>query len=255
MINLSKIPFSGASDNFTKGRNGVKVAALVVHVMAGSERGTRLWFNNPASNVSAHFGVSSQGDIEQFVSTDDTAWHAGKWDWNLKTIGIEHEGRPPGWSPSDLQYAASVQLAAALCVKYGIVPSAATIIPHVQINPLHACPSSGYPLAQYIRDVAALVKSPAPAVVTTHVENLEYDLYDGGDKVGTLTVIKGTDKCYLKSLTKKVVWRPSRVTPESYGRSRLFDPATNKQIGTVSLVLSGPRKAYVNDAPNDILPR
>lgn len=253
-MDLTKIPFSGASDNFTQGRNGVKVSALVIHVMAGSERGTRLWFNNPASNVSAHFGVSSQGDVEQFVSTADTAWHAGKWQWNLRTVGIEHEGRPPGWSPTSAQYAASVDLAAALCQKFGIVPSVATIIPHVQINPLHACPSTGFPLAQYIRDVAARVQGPAPVIETTHVENLEYDLYDGTAKVGTVSVLKGTDKAYLKTLAVKVPWRPDRATPESYGRVRLFDPASNKQIGVLSLVLSGPRKAYLNGAPNDLLP-
>lgn len=253
MFNLDTVPFSGASDNYTRGRAGQPVKVLVVHVMAGSERGTRAWFNNPASNVSAHYGISNAGDIEQFVELGDTAWHSGKWDWNLKTVGIEHEGRPPGWSPTAAQYAASVALAVALCVRFGIVPSAATIIPHVQINPLHACPSSGFPLAKYIRDVqdgvAAATRKPVTVPTeTAHVEMLEYNLYDPLDnvKIGTITVVKGTDKSYLKTLTRKLLVRPGRPTAESFGAGRLYSPESNLPIGTVSLVLSGPRKAYLN---------
>jgi len=252
-MDISKIPFSGASDNFTKGRNHQKISAFVIHVMAGSEVGTRVWFNNPGSDVSAHFGVSSTGEVEMFVRPEDTAWHAGSWDWNLKTIGIEHEGRPPGWCPTDSQIKASVDLVASLCLQFGVVPSEETIIPHVRINPLHSCPSSGFPLADYIKAVRDRVArqtgaTPPPAVTEDRHEPelIEYRLFDGDMQVGLVSVVRGTDKAYLKSTTRAVATRTGRPTAESYGASRLFDPRSNLQIGTLSLVLGGSNKAYIN---------
>jgi peptidoglycan hydrolase-like protein with peptidoglycan-binding domain len=48
------------------------------------------WFDNPASGVSAHFWVSRDGRIEQYVDTDWQAWHAMQ--LNDSYIGVETEG-------------------------------------------------------------------------------------------------------------------------------------------------------------------
>src|SRR5690606_13195200 len=57
------------------------------------------WFENVRGlNVSAHFLIQRQGELTQFVSTDDRAWHAGLSCWrgqsrcNDFSIGIELEG-------------------------------------------------------------------------------------------------------------------------------------------------------------------
>lgn len=62
------------------------------------------WFNNPDSQVSAHYGISTGGKIWQFVLLSDTAWANGikkpdhRWKWpgnpNPRTVSIETEGGP-----------------------------------------------------------------------------------------------------------------------------------------------------------------
>lgn len=52
------------------------------------------WFGNPAAKVSAHFWVSKNGIIEQYVDTDVVAWHATS--LNSRYVGVETEGCPGG---------------------------------------------------------------------------------------------------------------------------------------------------------------
>jgi hypothetical protein len=65
---------------------------VVIHIEQGSEQGTAGWFNNPASQVSAHFGNPRAlfARIQQFVDTDQMAYHCAQ--FNSTSIGIENEG-------------------------------------------------------------------------------------------------------------------------------------------------------------------
>ena len=80
--------------NYAAGGNAPKL--LIVHIMQGTLGGTDAWFRNPASQVSAHFGVGRDGTVWQWVDTDSRAWHAVM--ANDKSIGVEHEG----WSGEPL---------------------------------------------------------------------------------------------------------------------------------------------------------
>ena len=86
--------------------------------------------------VSAHFFITRQGAVWQFVSCDDRAWHAGKSHWcgrdncNDFSIGIELEGLE-GQSFEDTQYHALSALCQALCTHYPI----AHIAGHEHIAP------------------------------------------------------------------------------------------------------------------------
>lgn len=62
----------------------------IMHIMQGTLVGTDAWFHNPASQVSAHFGIGKTGTLYQWVDTQDVAWHAMA--ANSHSIGIEHEG-------------------------------------------------------------------------------------------------------------------------------------------------------------------
>lgn len=76
---------------FTRGRSGRDLDRIVLHHWGsdGQKHDNIInWFKNPLSNVSAHFVVSGTR-VTQMVSLDDTAWHAGNWDWNCRSIGIE----------------------------------------------------------------------------------------------------------------------------------------------------------------------
>ncbi|HYD75632.1 1,6-anhydro-N-acetylmuramyl-L-alanine amidase AmpD [Ramlibacter sp.] len=75
--------------------------------------------------VSAHFYVRRGGEVWQFVSCDDRAWHAGASSWrgrdncNDDSVGIELEGIEGGpFEPA--QYEALASLCAALAQRYPI---------------------------------------------------------------------------------------------------------------------------------------
>ena len=63
---------------------------IVCHVMQGSEAGTNSWFHNPNAIVSAHFGVSKTGVVEQYVDTEFEAY--AEMAYNGVGISVEHEG-------------------------------------------------------------------------------------------------------------------------------------------------------------------
>jgi N-acetylmuramoyl-L-alanine amidase len=45
--------------------------------MSGTLRGTDSWFRNPASQVSAHFGIGMGGEVHQYVDLGNVAWSNG----------------------------------------------------------------------------------------------------------------------------------------------------------------------------------
>jgi len=75
--------------------------------------------------VSAHFYVRRGGELWQFVSCDERAWHAGASSWrgrgdcNDDSVGIELEGLEGG-PFEDTQYEALLALCAALAQRYPV---------------------------------------------------------------------------------------------------------------------------------------
>src|SRR4051812_20652431 len=116
------------SPNYTAGRNGKKITGLILHWMAGSLAGADATFQDRARNTSAHFGVEDD-QVHQYVKEEDTAYHAGNWDVNLTTIGIEHSAQP-GRNASEATYESSAQLIASLAKKHGFTVVSANARPH-----------------------------------------------------------------------------------------------------------------------------
>lgn len=75
-------------------------------------------FNN--NGTSAHYDVDGSGRVCQYVNDRDTAYHAGNWNANVASIGIEHanNGSNP-WTISDATMDAGAHLVAAIHKKYG----------------------------------------------------------------------------------------------------------------------------------------
>jgi N-acetyl-anhydromuramyl-L-alanine amidase AmpD len=72
-------------------RAGTAITAVTIHTTQGSYAGSISWFQNTASQVSAHYLIrSSDGQVTQMVRESIKAWHVGN--ANPYTIGIEHEG-------------------------------------------------------------------------------------------------------------------------------------------------------------------
>ncbi len=96
---------------------------IVLHHNAGVGLTTqdcfRVWQTRESS---AHYQVEASGRVGQLVGDGDTAWHAGDWDANLQSIGIEHANvsGPPGWGVSGQTVESGAHLVAALCVRFGL---------------------------------------------------------------------------------------------------------------------------------------
>lgn len=104
--------------HFTPGRAGT-INKIVLHHNAGNLtiRGCyNVWQDREAS---AHYQVQSDGRIGQLVWDKDTAWHAGNFDANSTSIGIEHaDCQANPWKISDACLENGAHLVAALCKYY-----------------------------------------------------------------------------------------------------------------------------------------
>lgn len=117
-------------------RGAARINRIVIHVAQGSYSGTLDWFRHPSNDsASAHYTVSAKGGyVGQSVREDDIAWHAGWWDTNKESIGIEHAGYvdEPSYF-TDEMYKPSARLTAYLCKKYGIPIDRQHIWSHAQV--------------------------------------------------------------------------------------------------------------------------
>jgi len=105
-------------------RNGTAVDMLVLHYTDTPDAATALdLLTDPATKVSAHYLVDTDGRIHALVAEDRRAWHAGVASWcgvtdiNACSIGIELQNRghsccgPEGPEPyPDVQIAALIHL-------------------------------------------------------------------------------------------------------------------------------------------------
>ena len=102
--------------HFTPGRNGRPISLVVLHYNDGDlsiDGCYDTWQTRPAS---AHYQVQSDGLVGQLVWDGNTAWHAGDWDANCRSIGIEHANR--GDSLTDECIESGAHLVAAICAYY-----------------------------------------------------------------------------------------------------------------------------------------
>jgi hypothetical protein len=132
--------------NYAKTRSGFPLNLIVIHTQQGFEKGTDAWFANPNSHVSAHYNIALSGEIDQSVQDPDTAFHAGNWEYNCRSLGLEFEDSndPQGVIRSNMQYAAGADLIAAKCKQYAIPCDRAHIIGHREVpgNDHPACPGN-----------------------------------------------------------------------------------------------------------------
>ncbi|GAA2066820.1 N-acetylmuramoyl-L-alanine amidase [Streptomyces albiaxialis] len=135
------------------------VEFVVIHVTQETYKDTVAIFQNPAKDVSSHYLVrSADGHVAQLVREKDVAWHAGNWDYNTRSIGIEHEGwidEPDKWF-TDEMYAASAALTANICDDHAIPKDREHIIGHNEVPGAdHTDPGPHWDWDRYIK----LVKS------------------------------------------------------------------------------------------------
>lgn len=126
---------AAAPSNFSSDSRPPTIDLVVIHTMQGSYSGSINWFKNPSSKASAHYMVrSSDGDVTQMVEDKDIAWHAGNWDVNSRSIGIEHEGYvdQPSWFTEPM-YQASANLTRWICDTYHVPKDRQHVIGHYEV--------------------------------------------------------------------------------------------------------------------------
>jgi N-acetyl-anhydromuramyl-L-alanine amidase AmpD len=129
------------ASNHTVGRDGNTVELIVDHWTVVMFDGAIRRFKDPASILSAHYVIGSDGRIAQLVSEEDTAYHAGVFSVNQRSIGIEHEAGP-AIPPSEALYSASARLHADIASRHGLALAVGkTVLPHRAIVPTE-CPGS-----------------------------------------------------------------------------------------------------------------
>jgi N-acetyl-anhydromuramyl-L-alanine amidase AmpD len=144
--------WKGSPNFWPKGMHDV--CAIVIHTMVGSLASCDAQFSNPASQVSAHFGVGLDGTVHQYVDDHDGAWANGvlepgnQWEPvfgsenpNRRTISIETEdrGRPDDEPVTDAQYRAVLSLCRQARLEW---PGITHLVAHHAISPQsRSCPA------------------------------------------------------------------------------------------------------------------
>lgn len=119
------------SPNYTAGRQGNGIDHIVIHWMDGNLASTDSVFQNTSRQTSSHYGIED-GVVHQYVKPEDTAWHAGNWAMNLRSIGIEHSAQP-GRDASAETIETSAQLVAELAKQFGIPLDRQHVIKHSEV--------------------------------------------------------------------------------------------------------------------------
>ena len=89
---------------------------------------------------------SSDGHIAQHVPPRTSAWHAGNWYVNAKSIGLEHEGfltDPDAWY-TEAMYRSSARLVKYLAAKYDIPLDRQHILGHDNVPGTTAADDPGH---------------------------------------------------------------------------------------------------------------
>jgi N-acetyl-anhydromuramyl-L-alanine amidase AmpD len=129
---------AGDYGNFDLARrevDGLDTRFIVIHDAETDYKTTIKIFQDSRSYVSAHYVLSTGGDVTQMVDNKNVGWHAGNWNVNMHAIGYEHEGfaiQGTTWY-TDAMYQASAALTRHLAAEYGIPLDRGHIIGHDDI--------------------------------------------------------------------------------------------------------------------------
>lgn len=188
---------AASSSNYSDySRGGSDIQYVVVHTVQGSYSGCISWFQNSSASVSAHYVVrSSDGEITQMVYEEDVAWHAGNWDYNLASVGIEHEGyvEEPETYYTDAMYAASAALTADVIDRTSASASRSSIIAHSEVpGATHTDPGDGWDWDYYMALIDDALGGGGTITGDLIGVVADSDIYEGDPLVGATVWIEET---------------------------------------------------------------
>lgn len=232
-----KNPEWKGSPNFTPGRKGYSIEAVVIHVMGGYLYGCDEWFNNRPtySGVSAHYGIggADKREIHQYVKLEDTAWHAGgnaKGTWNFLglddsdanpyTIGIELEGGYSGEAidPSTIDEASWL---VATLYKDGWLKGIGRdrVIGHNEINQVSRTMCPGIDMNKFVK----MVQEKYNTLVLPVDDNLYRIISVSGKQLNAYKVKDNAFNFWVQDKTNKVMYNGSDITLEFINMSNTLE--------------------------------
>ncbi len=126
-------------------RGAGDIDLVIMHTVQGSYSGCISWFQNCSAQVSAHYVVrSSDGEVTQMLHEEDVGWHAGNWEYNERSVGIEHEGYVSDCGYyTEAMYRSSAALTADIAARQGVPLDRSHIIGHNEVpGATHTDPGS-----------------------------------------------------------------------------------------------------------------
>jgi hypothetical protein len=229
--------------NYQVGRPYPPIDTLIIHDTEGSYASAISWFQNPSAGASAHYVIrSSDGQITQMVREANTAYQAGNWDYNVRAIGIEHEGfmNQQGWY-TEAMYQSSAALARSITERYGIRKDRAHIIGHYQVpNQSHVDPGPNWNWPYYMSLVrrdserAALVDNTDPGFVPipSQIDPQHYWWTYSGGYSGSNTYATSS-VTYQSSSINSATWS-TRLATDGYYDLYAFVPYVDNQTPDTS---------------------
>ncbi|MDH2428329.1 N-acetylmuramoyl-L-alanine amidase [Sphaerisporangium sp. TRM90804] len=247
------VPANSGNYTVSSRESTYAIDRVIIHVTQGSYAGTISWFQNAASNVSAHYVVrSSDGAVTQMVRDKDVAYHAGNWGYNTRSIGIEHEGfvSEPSWF-TDAMYRSSAALTRAMCDKYGIPKDRTHIIGHNQVpGATHTDPGQYWDWNRYMQYVTG---GSIPPAWTATVDNSTAGAFSASGNWGTSAYSAqrhGADYRYAGPVASSdPAWYSTNVPSAGSYRVEVWypaDPGYNSSAPYIVATASGNQTVYVD---------
>lgn len=145
-----------ANSNYTDGRDGATINKIVIHHAATTDfDGIGRTFQNASRGTSAHYGVGANNNVDQYVQEGNIAWHAGNWEANRTSIGIENVNSTgwPEWGIADSTFATLVELVHDIAERHGLLPLkvGSNLFGHKDFRST-ACPGQLYSRLQELAD-------------------------------------------------------------------------------------------------------
>jgi hypothetical protein len=191
----------GPPSKIWPGTNSVE--GIVLHSMQGSLASAYTVLDDEATNThgayiaaSWTFSVAKSGVVFQHYALDQSPFHAGSKSQNLRLIGVELEGGPPGNLTEPLterQFAASVALARWIAVQGGFALSreaaTRTLFEHREIAAT-LCPSGRIPWDAFLAR-AALDANVVGLNIATRYLGFDRELHTFEYELGVLNTFGG----------------------------------------------------------------
>lgn len=127
----TSLPFTEypvATGNYDGTRKPIDL--VVLHHTATTYKGAIDWFGNPKAGTSAHYIVSNKGELAAMLEEYNTAYQAGQYAVNQRSIGIETEWYEGMGDRSTALYEKVSALVADICKYHKIAIDADHIKPH-----------------------------------------------------------------------------------------------------------------------------